>query len=164
MSDLSVFINDPNFYINDTISDLRNQVEIKREEAKLRIDLEADKAINELDAFELECKKHARYDKHLQARFARINKNLSELSVYLDAWYEELATIDAIKTEPNDEDEDKWKSIKFESEQRLMMMAREIDFFKRELLLNKLHEYKNIHDRLNFDSKMTQIIQNPVIR
>ena len=50
--------NDPELRINSALSDLRNKVDLRREELKEDIDKEALKMIEKIDEFEKECKSY----------------------------------------------------------------------------------------------------------
>lgn len=149
LSALHVYLSDPDFYINDVISELRNRVEIKREEAKLRIDHEAEKAIDELHLYEQECKSNAhRDDGRIKAASERLQKSLVAIKEELDQWLEQLSRSNDATTITADEvkGEDIWVKIKVKSEKRMAMIAREIEMLKGELMMNRLNEFDYISD------------------
>lgn len=71
--------NDPETRIHSVISELRNEIDLRREELKCEIDKNALNAIQKLDDFEKECKSSINNNK--------TNKTLDEK---LEAWKRDL--------------------------------------------------------------------------
>lgn len=124
--ELSVFTSDPYCFIHDTINSIRNQVDIRREEAKLQIDKQAEALIDELDAYETECKNHALGDRHLLERYKRLEKSLVGMKYELEDWFQDLTTISKngkSSIGADDNAEIKWNNIKNESEKRAVVSS-----------------------------------------
>ena len=57
LNNLKNILNDPEYYVYGYISELRNQIDLDREETKYEIDLKVDGLLKELDAYEAGLKK-----------------------------------------------------------------------------------------------------------
>ena len=56
LREIECSLTDPLNYIHESISDLKNKVQLKGEELKLEIDEKMEKLLNRLDTYENECK------------------------------------------------------------------------------------------------------------
>ena len=65
LAHMDLLRNDPFFFINDCIGEIRRSVELKREELKLKIDSEANRIVDELNAYEQTCKTNLENNKKM---------------------------------------------------------------------------------------------------
>lgn len=122
--------NDPESRINEEISQLKNQVDLRREELKEKIDKESLKMIEKLDEFEKECKVKAallKSDSKLNEKFESWQNSLKE-------WQKSLDTFER----KNDD----WSRILKESTSTLIDLHKEFINFNREIFLSRLKEFK----------------------
>jgi hypothetical protein len=56
LDEFKLFQNDPYYFVNKTIGELKREVDLMRDQFKLKIDQKADELIQELEQYELECK------------------------------------------------------------------------------------------------------------
>lgn len=82
---IDLLLDDPLFYIYESINKLKNDVESKREGLKLIIDDQADKLIKELDEYELQCRKNIESEK-LNTEKNNLFKLVKEANENLDKW------------------------------------------------------------------------------
>ena len=121
--------NDPEMRINSVISDLRNKVDLRREELKSEIDLEATKMIEKLDEFEKECKSNipsiksgARLDNKLE----RWRNDFTECEKSLSTFKKET-----------------WNKVFNKSSYKLRNLQSELLKFNDNLFLNRLNQFKD---------------------
>ena len=122
--------NDPERGIYKEISDLKNEVDLRREEMKLKIDKESLEMIEKLDEFEKECKLKAvslKSDSKLNEKFESWQNSLKQ-------WQQSLDTFERNK--------DIWHRVLNESTSVLKDLHLEFLNFKREIFLNRLIEFK----------------------
>jgi hypothetical protein len=128
-----LFNKDPYLFINKTVSDLKMEVDILREEFKLKIDEKADALIKEMDEYEQECKGNLNsVDSSL--KFEEMAAHMERVKVELQKW---KTILDSFS--PN---EHKWKSIEEESEKLAIDLEVTLNEYKQEALLNKLYDYQ----------------------
>ena len=129
---LNTLKNDPEMKIHTVISELRNQVDLKREELKSQIDIEALDTIKKLDDFEKECKSNSR-----SVKFdSDLTSNLNSWRTELKEWQQSLSTFK--------NDSDKWKSIMNKSNLSLKELQSEIIKFNEKLFLHRLDELNRL--------------------
>ena len=122
--------NDPDTRINEEISELKNQVDIRREEMKLKIDKESLEMIEKLDEFEKDCKLKAvslKSDSKLNEKFETWKNSLKEWQQSLNSFERNI---------------DNWNRVSKESTSNLKDLHIEFINFKREIFLNRLVEFK----------------------
>lgn len=126
----------PVYHIVDVIDRLKNEVDIKREELKHKIDLESDRIIGELSEYELECKRNLT-SQEFMAKSRELEEKIVNVKLDLDAWLRQLDNLESnVK---------KWDKIRNESEKRIKDMQSSMKRFQDQLLLNKLAEFELKH-------------------
>jgi hypothetical protein len=120
---------DPDFFINQAIGELKKETDLLREEFKLQIDEQANAIIKELDEYEQKCKKY-------QQVKLEIDKNVRRLSDQLPEWKKHVTSFDSGET--------KWSQVKEACELETDTIEANLDNYKEALLLHKLHEYQSI--------------------
>lgn len=68
LRDLRVSLNDPDYTISEPIESLKRRAELKREELKLKIDEEVGMLVDQLDAYENQCKTNHRLNSEMVVR------------------------------------------------------------------------------------------------
>ena len=122
--------NDPNTRINEEISELKNQVDIRREEMKMKIDKESLEMIKKLDEFEKDCKLKAdslKSDSKLNEKFESWKNSLKQWQQSLNSFERNI---------------DNWNRVLNESTSALNDLYKEFINFNKELFLNRLIEFK----------------------
>lgn len=119
--------NDPEARIHEVASELRNKVDLRREELKLEIDKEAMLMIENIDKFEKECKSSIKSDYNL-ARSFEVWRS------YLKEWEESLSTFER--------NVDSWAKVLNESRAAIKELQSDFIRFNGDLLLNQLEELK----------------------
>lgn len=133
LGDIDLLKKDPFYFINESINEIRNDVEIKREELKLKIDLEANRIVQELNAYEQTCKTHLENSDFVN-RSSELETNVKEIKDKLSQWLDEFKTIDS--------NEEKWKCMKENSDKIIFDLESKVIALKQDLLLDKLKEYQ----------------------
>ena len=125
---LNTLKDDPEMKIHTVISELKNKVDLRREELKQEIDKESLKMIEKLDEFEKECKSNS-----------SLLKFNSDLNLYLTSWRTDLKEWQqSLSTFKNDSD--KWKSILNKSSLALRYIQSLIIKFNDRLFLHRPNE------------------------
>lgn len=105
INDFNEFKNDPETKINDVINELRNKVDLRREEMKQEIDRESLKMIDKLNEFEKECREKTQTiksdDCKLDEKFANWRKDLIQRKESLETCGKNMDSLDAISTDLN---------------------------------------------------------------
>jgi hypothetical protein len=133
LGDIDLLKKDPFYFINESINEIRNDVEIKREELKLKIDLEANRIVQELNAYEQTCKTHLENSDFVN-KSSELETNVKEIRDKLSQWLDEFKTIDS--------NEEKWKCMKEQSDKIIFDLESKVIALKQDLLLDKLKEYQ----------------------
>ena len=89
LKELEVTLNDPSHYTKQKINDLKNIVQLKGEELKLRIDQEMDKLFGTLEEYERQCKTFLSTNEY-QNETAKLSNELKISQSNLDSWIEIL--------------------------------------------------------------------------
>ena len=119
--------NDPDMRINTVISELKNKVDLRREELKQEIDKETLKMIDELNEYEKECKLKMKL-----ASNSKLDEKLEGWKNSLKQWQLALSKFDSISH----------KSVLDESTSKLKDLHSEFLNFDRNLFLNRLNQFK----------------------
>ena len=119
--------NDPEVEISAVIKDLKNMVDLRREEMKEEIDKESLEMIEKLDEFEKECKSNAESMKS----DSELDKKLKTWSNDLKQWQQSL---NSFKRNAN-----KWKAILIESSSHLKKLQSEVCKFNENLFLKRFN-------------------------
>lgn len=122
----------PELQISREVSELKNKIDMRREEEKKKLDEEAFALIQELDDYEILCKTRLN-GKHLD-----VSKEIEEL-IYLSesellSWEKEIKTLERnVRT---------WKLIHSESILRYDVLRKECVLFKQSLFSDKLGDFQ----------------------
>ena len=121
----------PDLILFETINELKNRVDLRREELKLEIDQEAMKLIDRLDEYESKCKSSISLIKidNIRSVYAKFENNLKQ-------WREELETFER--------DVSKWNRICNELETDLSELEVHSKFWKAFMYPDELDELQDI--------------------
>lgn len=119
--------NDPEARIHEVVSQLRNKVDLRREELKLEIDKEAMIIIEKIDKFEKECKSSIKSNSNLAERFDGWRNDLKR-------WKDSLSTFER--------NVDSWNRVLDESRAAIKELQSDFIQFNRGLFLHRLEEIK----------------------
>lgn len=120
---------DPEMRISEVISDLKNKLDLRREEMKQKIDQEALGMIEKLNDFEKECKLKAASVKS----DPKLDDKLKKWQINVKEWQQRMRTF---------ERSDNWKKILDESTSTIKDLHSEFLNFDRNLFLNRLNKFK----------------------
>lgn len=138
IDDFKRLLKDPELEINETISKLRNKIDLHREEAKKKIDDEALELIRELDEYEARCKAGLSSDKLVVS--SEIEELVKSLDRDLSEWGKELKSFErdvkALRTIHN-ETVNGYKKL-FGDYKRLMKILFDNEL---KMLIDKLEEF-----------------------
>jgi hypothetical protein len=145
--------NDPTLYINETIGEIKNAIDLRRDELKLQIDEEAQVLIDELDEYEEECKANL-ISKEFTDTSLELGEFLRSMSTDLDKWQSQLDIFEI--------NVDKLKQMYQDSNQKLEELQDRKQKLTKSLLKNQLTEYKErkvnfINKEFSSSSKYTDI-------
>jgi hypothetical protein len=132
LDEFKLFHKDPFYFINKTIGELKRETDLMRDEFKLKIDLEADDIMQELDKYELDCKTNLNSVFFTNASNKRA-ADLSRKSAELASWQKTLACFESSEAE--------WKLIREKSDNYKNELQMELRKCEDEFLLNKLANY-----------------------
>lgn len=124
-------LNDPSAYINKFVSDLKNRVDLKRDEMKLKIDNESQMLIEDLDLFEKACIQDLPKKDNLVVKSREKNDINSKL---VDYWLDSLTRIEI--------NEKEWNTINEVSYSDNNLARNEIYDFNAKLLLGNKIKYE----------------------
>jgi DNA integrity scanning protein DisA with diadenylate cyclase activity len=91
---------DPCFYICEIIGELKREIDLKKEELKLKIDEEAEALITQMSKYEEECKKNLKQAEFL-VKANILDVNTKKVNVKLQKWSNDLKILES--------NENKWK-------------------------------------------------------
>lgn len=131
LSEISLLRTDPNYFIDESIGDIRRHVESIRIELKMKIDAEADRLIGELNAYEASCRQST---SGFSERLDELEEAVREPREKLAEWFEQFKTIDLNET--------KWRAIKLETEKINDELEKRVSALKQTLLLNRFAEFR----------------------
>ena len=89
LKELKLLLKDPYFYTHGKISELKNSVQLKGEEIKLRIDEEMKKLIDKLEEYERECRKYLSSNE-FKEESKKLDCKMKLTQSNLDSWIESL--------------------------------------------------------------------------
>lgn len=149
INNIAVILNDTKCYVSDFISDLKNRIELKREELKLKIDNEANRLLRDLVDYENDCLKSLLKSENTTTPSDGINndwssdldEHLKKLRAELNAWYGQLNAFEI--------NEENWKLVRVNSSKRSKELENELKTLKNNILLNKSREFQ--HKQLLFN-------------
>lgn len=119
-------LHDPFNFTYEAIEFFKNVVQLKGEEAKLRIDEEMTRLIDSLNKYKSECKDNLETREYLR-EMGRFESEIEASRQNLEMW---LCKLDEFN-------EEGWKKIKRESEKAIRMFETNLAQFKIDLLLQK---------------------------
>ena len=122
-----IAIEDPHNFMHDYISEIKNKVDLRREELKVEIDRISDQSIKELEEFEKECLTKAEFNKISEKCSNGLNSYQKDLD--LEKCYEDLGNFII--------DNEKWDDYKCKAAIQINNIQNEFTDFKNSLLLNK---------------------------
>ena len=89
LKEFEVLLKDPHFYTHERISELKNIVQLKGEELKLRIDEEMTKLIGKLGEYERQSKEYLSSNE-FKVESTKFHSELKRAQSNLDSWIESL--------------------------------------------------------------------------
>lgn len=116
-------VNDVNYFIHDSIEQLRNKVLLKSEQLKLKVDEITQELLDDLANYENECKEK-RHSKLVFVDEIKRQNNAAKKSY--EKWTNELNELKV--------DDEKWKRIKEESDKALADSCEKLKDLERELM------------------------------
>lgn len=148
LNELELLQSDPNFFISNYFYELRNQVDLRRENLKLEIDQFSDQVIKDLDFYEQECKKIAKFQLDIQ----------KELEI-LKSSFEEFKDFDSFDMNDKKMKETVINVLKFKP-----LLSKEVNRLKKKILDNKSFKLKQgglrIRDYFGHLDVKKQVIAN----
>ena len=156
IDEIEATIKDPKHFIYESISELKSQIDLKREEIKLKIDTKCNAMINELTQFGKECDDNLN-TKIFKDKVAMCKKSKNTIQSNLNKWTEDLEIL-IINT-------NKWESIRSKSVLTFNQMENLLIGIKNDLMLNKEFKFEfpyNISN--NLDLKLISSAKNEYIK
>ena len=126
------FINDPKFYIYETISKLKNDVELRRELLKKKIDEISNKMIDKLENYQKECNENINKI-NIEEKTKDLNK---EIESNLDEWTKDNKRM-LIVSSDSKRKEIRSKAIEFD-----IRLFKRLEELNEELMMNQNWIYK----------------------
>lgn len=123
-----VILNDPAYFVHESVTDLKNKVELKAEELKLLIDETSQKLLFDFGEYEKECAENIRTSKP--------NSGVSEFKKLANKTREKLTSWEVFLNELK-YDEEKYKQIKTECNQCEKVLVNKFEAFKQATMMNK---------------------------
>jgi hypothetical protein len=134
----------PAIYLNQYFNTIINQMDVKKEYAKIITDSIYEKMFKEVHQLKGECEKELEKKGQIKI-LERIQSNLvDDAKLKLEEWYSKLSELVV--------DENKWFEIYLEAEMIEKELEKELIDLKRELLLNRCIEFKPV--QLSLDSNI----------
>ena len=122
---------DPESEIHEIVWELKNKIDLRREELKKRIDEEAQKLISELDEFEKTSLMNNEKIDEIKQSF-KLTKMLDNFQKECSTWQKQLRSFER--------DVEKWKSIQSECLSKLKCLNREYESFKHKIFDDRLFD------------------------
>lgn len=129
---LEFLTKDPVYFIKNSICELKNQVELKREQLKLEVDKKAEELLSKLNTYENECEQRLKTTNDLE-RMQEITRNCW---AYLSRRNNELNMFEI--------DLNKWKHISENVKKITQHVQTKIKKLKNSLMMNELDSYQNL--------------------
>lgn len=148
-------LSDPYSYVDYEIGQLKNQVHLKREQLKLKIDEEADKLLGKLDDYQTRC------ENLFGTEYYLIWKNELESNIYKFSF-----SLSCCKSKLNELkfDESKWRKITEESNKAIEAIVEGRKTMKNDMLLGKFKKYSNyvgLFEQISIDDLFTPRNRSP---
>lgn len=137
-----LLVNNSDYFIHNTIDELKYRVLLKSEELKLQIDECTQELVDELDAYEKCCKEHfsseqtstSGADREVESLWRELRVESEEANSKLNDWSNELNELKF--------DETKWREIKIECDTTIKNLSDKIEKLEEELLINRFSDRK----------------------
>ena len=130
----NLVLNDLEYFIHESIGELRNHVMLKSEQLKLRIDEITQELIDDLDEYEKRCKRQSG-DINRTESFISLTNEIKEFDKGAKKMWEDGSRIlNELKF-----DSDKWREIKAKCDETLQKMYKNLKHFEKEVFLNEFN-------------------------
>jgi hypothetical protein len=128
--ELKQFHQDPYFYVEKVIGNLKSETDLMREKLKVSIDEKANEVIKQLEDYLRECKTNL----NEPTKFKEIDENVKRMSGLGDKWKQCLATFSSNARE--------WTLVREESLKEQNQLRSKLAEYQQNVLLRKLNEYE----------------------
>lgn len=132
LDDAEELFNDPEYYINESIGKLKNEIEVMREIYKIQIDNMAHELTADLDAYKHECMSNLDQ--------AQCRDRINHMKEYLTLMRNELAECQA-KLNDFNTNEREWQVVKHNCQRHSYVLKSNSDDLRSVLLLDKYNRY-----------------------
>lgn len=122
-------LNDPIYFVHESVTDLKSKINLKTEELKLLIDETSQRLLNELDEYEKQCTENIETSRP-ESGLDEFKKLRDETRAKMRSWSNFLNQLKY--------DEDKYKQIKTECDQCQNVLGAKFEVFKQAITMNKL--------------------------
>ena len=144
LREIQDLINDPKNYIHECVSELKRDIDLRREEIKLEIDEISDEMIDRLELFEKECYEHLS-NENIQNRIQKFKQDIHDIEARLAEWTKELNMLVI--------DVDKWDKIQSTASFLYEQLDSSLDSFKDDLVLQK---FWKLEPNFDFQEEFTK--------
>jgi hypothetical protein len=134
-------INDPEMSIHNDFNELRNKVDLRREELKCRIDEDALKIIAQINEYETECKANLPSIKSEEKK-----NDIESKKVKMGLWKTQL--------DKPQNDIQFWENINNEIGEHLDTFKSELEDFEDRVFLNRYYDYSDLYMSIGNDYDM----------
>lgn len=124
------------YFIHESIGELKNQVILRSEQLKVRIEMITREIIEDLDEYERRCKTHCGNTDSKES-LTLLNEFRKQNEEAKKSWNEWSSSLNELKV-----DVDKWAEIKVKCDEALKNMCEKIKDFKKDLFLNEFDSQK----------------------
>ena len=136
LHDNQLIVDDPDYFIHETISEMKNRVLLKSERLKLRIDEITQELLDDLDGYEKRCKENEeKRKKAFSCALNEFKKQNEQVKSRLQEWSRGLNNLKVNIS--------KWKEIKEECEEALEDLSNKQKHFEKEFFNGELNMYKS---------------------
>jgi hypothetical protein len=125
----------PDYFVSQTIGELKIETDLLREQFKLKIDERADEILKDLREYEQECHDQQRNPQDLPNRNKETDRFLQGVNEQIEKWKKTLDNFDSSEV--------MWKVTEKESQNELFNLEAWLGELKDACLLQKLHEYES---------------------
>ena len=140
LKDLEDVKRDPENFIFDYVSNIKNDIDLKREELKLKIDKISNNSIKRIEDFEKKCYENLK-TYLMGKKIAELNKEIATVKTKLIRWNNDLKLLVI--------DERNWDEIRLKSALQCNQLENLLNTFKSELILNNDCKFNKSLDILN---------------
>jgi hypothetical protein len=132
-----ILLNDPAYYVHEYFSQLKNKIDLTKEQYIEMIEEKYDLIIQEVIQLENECKLNAKN------KVNDLAKLIEEMEIKLNKRNESLKILNFSKN-------NEWKSMRFDAAKEIKRIEDEIEKYQDNVLLNKDYEFIPTVDKNNF--------------